>query len=42
MLDAPTTAVIMRIVAERAAAGTTVLVASHDRALLDAVDADIY
>ena len=41
MLDAPTTAVIMRIVAARAEAGAGVLMASHDRALLDAIGAAV-
>jgi peptide/nickel transport system ATP-binding protein len=39
MLDAPTAAVIMRIITDRAAEGAAVLMASHDRALLNAVDA---
>lgn len=41
MLDAPTTAVMMRIVKGRAEAGAAVLMASHDRALLEAVGADV-
>lgn len=36
MLDAPTTAVIMRLLREHANTGAAVLLASHDRALLDA------
>lgn len=36
MLDAPTTAVIMRVIAERVGRGTTALIASHDGALLNA------
>lgn len=35
MLDAPTTAVIMRLLREHAQSGAAVLMASHDRALLD-------
>lgn len=35
MLDAPTTAVIMRLLREQARRGAAVLIASHDRALLD-------
>lgn len=35
MLDAPTTAVIMRVLREHAETGAAVLLASHDRALLD-------
>lgn len=41
MLDAPTTAVVMRVVSDRAAAGAAVLVASHQRRLLDAVGATV-
>lgn len=36
MLDAPTTAVIMRVLGDHASCGSAVLLASHDRALLDA------
>lgn len=35
MLDAPTTAVIMHLLREHAESGAAVLLASHDRALLD-------
>lgn len=35
MLDAPTTAVIMRLLREHAETGAAVLLASHDRALLE-------
>lgn len=35
MLDAPTTAVIMRLLSGHAAAGAAILLASHDRALLE-------
>lgn len=41
MLDAPTTAVVMRVVTQRAASGAAVLVASHDRALLDATCTEV-
>lgn len=37
MLDAPTTAVIMRVIRSRVRAGAAALIASHDRALLDVV-----
>lgn len=37
MLDAPTTAVIMGLLREQAEAGAAVLLASHDRSLLDVV-----
>ncbi|MFV0535357.1 MAG: ABC transporter ATP-binding protein [Cumulibacter sp.] len=36
MLDAPTTAIIMQLLTEQARSGSSVLLASHDRALLDA------
>ncbi|WP_208378955.1 ABC transporter ATP-binding protein [Cumulibacter soli] len=36
MLDAPTTAIIMRLLTEQASSGSAVLLASHDLALLDA------
>lgn len=35
MLDAPTTAVIMRVISDRVERGTAALIASHDRVLLD-------
>lgn len=41
MLDAPTTAVIMHILAEEARTGSAVLVASHDEPLLSAVCDDV-
>jgi hypothetical protein len=42
MLDAPTTAVIMRIITDRAATGAAVLMASHDQALLKAIGGSIH
>ncbi|MEU6646663.1 ATP-binding cassette domain-containing protein [Saccharomonospora sp. NPDC046836] len=41
MLDAPTTAVIMRVITDRVAHGAAALIASHDRALLDAACATV-